>query len=118
MTKQYLHKQLRKNDPTDTMEVVVQGMEKDFQTVRDGMNGVKLNAKKEDGLEKVNEKLNRTKTECVSTNSGKVNVDLDMQMHHLRNLPLPKEDGEPVRKISFSKLEKRVRQDQGNNGCA
>ena len=111
VTKQYLHKQLRENDLTDTMKVVVQRMERDFQALRDEMGGVKLQAKKVDALEKTIEKLNMTKvdrTECVSTNGGKVNVDLDMQKHHLRNLPLPREDGEPVSKISFSILEDEI----------
>ena len=96
------------------MKLVVQGMERDFQALRDAIRGLKLNAKKVDDLEKVVEKLNRTKvdrTECFSTNGGKVNAYLDhvdMQKHHLRNLPLSKEDGEPVSKISFSKRKEEI----------
>ena len=64
------------------MKVVVQRMDSDFQTLRDEMGGVKLQAKKVDALEKTIKKLNMTKVdrvECVSTKVGKVNVDLDMQ---------------------------------------
>ena len=54
--------------------MVVQGIEKDFQALRDEMSGVNLNVEKVDGLENVIEKLNRTKldwAECVSPNGGK-----------------------------------------------
>ena len=33
-------------------------------------------------------------TDQSATNGGKVKVDLDMQKHHMRNLPLPQETGE------------------------
>ena len=38
------------------------------------------------------------KSECVSTNGGMMNVDLDMQNHAIRNLPEGKEADEPLTK--------------------
>ena len=92
------------------MKVVVQGIEKDFQALRDEMSGVNLNVEKVDGLENVIEKLNRTKldwAECVSPNGGKECWSRHAK-HHLRNLPFPMEDGEAVSKISFSILEDEI----------
>ena len=43
------------------------------------------------------------KKECVSTNGGKMNVDLDMQGHAIRNLPEGKEADEPVTKGWYAK---------------
>ena len=55
------------------------------------------------------------KSECVSTNGGLMNTDIDMQKYRIRNLPLPQEDGDAATKVSFdilwdkiSKVEKRL----------
>ena len=44
------------------------------------------------------------KSECVSTNGGLMNTDIDMQKYRIRNLPLPQEDGDAATKVSFNIL--------------
>ena len=45
------------------------------------------------------------KTECVSTNGGKIKTDLDMQKFDVLNLPLPRTDNEPITKTLYDRLQ-------------
>ncbi|VDI33806.1 Hypothetical predicted protein [Mytilus galloprovincialis] len=45
------------------------------------------------------------KSECVSTNGGKMKTDLDMQKFHVLNLPLPQTDNEPITKAVYDRLQ-------------
>lgn len=48
-----------------------------------------------------------SKAECVNTNGGKIFTDIDMQKHHIKNPPLPKDEDDPVSKIAFTILENK-----------
>ena len=44
------------------------------------------------------------RSECVSTNGGMMNTDIDMQKYRLTNLRLPEEDNEPITKAVYDDI--------------
>ena len=87
VTKRWVNQQLKDGiKDIDELQDEIAGMKRTYDTTINGLE------KKTRRLEQ--EKVD--KADCLPSAGGAMRGDIDMQKHHIHNLPLPKEDGEPV----------------------
>ncbi|VDI54584.1 Hypothetical predicted protein [Mytilus galloprovincialis] len=80
---------------------------KDLEALQSECNQLKMDLKRM--TREINDSIKTStrdkvdRTECVSTNGGKMSIDLDMQGHAIRNLPEGSRSDEPVTKGWYAK---------------